>query len=581
MRLALGVLLGPACGLLLTACFTSPPQIIQLSPVNGSTGVAADAPVKVVFDHPVRRDSVASRLSVDPGIDGCDVPAAFHASAGAGCRVVWSADSSSFTLEHRSTPFAPNTKYTFALSPGVTDVSGVVNGLDHHWAVTSGPPPVVNSISPSDGSTDVPVDSTLVVAFSNAMAMQTTSAIHLTPSVPGTRVVRNTRDHGRFVILPGRLLEAGEAYRITVGTGATDEHGQRLAVSVSALFRTGGLGTGGHAIVLARRPGEVPTEVFLTALGAASPGEPAAAAVVLQSPRCTGTSPCGAVAAGGPLTEYLQAAVSPDGRWVAVVQRDLRLGPAAPSSVELVGLPSLARRQVAAAGSDVSWSPDATRLAYGAPDGVHLHVVASGRDLLLPPGDPLAAPAAWSGDGRVLALPVQNPQTGLAHVDLADPALLARYAVPGLVGSVSDPALSGDGSTLAVRREGGADVDGTWTIRLLGGDATPRRLGADLTPVAFVDAGTLLAAERPPDGDPGLVRVSVGSGDRDRLAFQPLASDLSSAVVAPSGRQVAFLRPDAAGVLQAVIVNVDGSNPAVLTTFRVGDAEAIAVSFAG
>jgi hypothetical protein len=581
VRLGLGVGMASACGVMLTGCFSSPPQIIQLSPVNGSTGVAADAPVRVVFDHPVRRDTVEARLHIDPAIDGCDLAQAFHAEPGASCRVTWSRDSSNFTLEHARAPFAPDTKYTFALSPGVTDVSGVVNGLDHHWAITSGPPPVVNAITPSDGSSDAAVDEPVVVAFSNAMTAATAAAIQLTPAVPGTRVVRNTRDHGRFVVLPGRLLDPGATYRVTVGTTATDEHGQHLVAPLASVFHTGGLGSSGHAIVLARRDGEPASQVVLTALGAQSPGEPAAAAVVLDAPRC-GPAPgsCGPVPPGSPLTAYLQAAVSPDGRWVAVVQQDLR-APSTPPAVWLVALPSLVERQIAVAGSNVSWSPDATRIAYGAPDGVHVQTILAGHDVALPPGDPLAQPARWSGDGHSLALPVQDPVTGLAHVDLADPALDARYPVPGLDGTVTDPALSPDGSTLAVRREGGADVDGTWIVRLLGGDPTPRRLGSDLTPIALVDGGTLLAAERPPDGDAGLVRVSVESGDRERLATQPLASDLSSAVVAPSGRQVAYLVPDAHAVRQALIENVDGSNPALLTTFAVGDAEAVAVSFAG
>ena len=538
--------------------------------------------MRVVFDHPVRRDTVEARLHVDQSFSGCDLATAFHAGPGAPCRVTWNRDSSAFTLEHGRAPFAPDTKYTFTLSPGVTDVDGVVNGLDHHWTITSGPPPVVNSITPSDGAADAAVDEPLVVAFSNAMTAGTAAAIRLTPAVPGTRVVRNTRDHGRFVVLPGRLLDPGATYRLIVGTGATDEHGQHLVTPVTAVFRTGGLGQSGHAIVLARRAGEAATQVVLTALGAQSAGEPAAAAVVLDAPRCTPSTAasCGLVPLGGPLTAYLQAAVSPDGRWVAVVEQSLG-SPSTPPAVVLVALPSLVERQIAAAGTNVSWSPDATRIAYGAPDGVHVQTVLTGHDLSLPPGDPLTQPPRWSGDGHALALPVQNPGTGLAHVDLADPALDARYAVPGLTGTVSDPALSPDGSTLAVHREGGADLDGTWIIRLLGGDATPRRLGSDLTPIAFVDAGTLLAAERPIDGDAGLVRVGVASGDRDRLANQPVASDLSSAVAAPSGRQVAYLLPDSHGVRQALIENVDGSNPALLTTFAASDAEAVAVSFAG
>src|SRR5207302_10710739 len=128
------------------------------------------------------------------------------------------------------------------------------------------PPPVVDAVAPSSGSTGFAVDLPLAIAFSNAMNADTTAAITLAPFVPGTRVVRNTRDHGRFVVLPGRLLDAGATYTLTIGTGATDEHGQHLVAEVSSTFQTGGLGGGGHAIVLARRGGEPATQVLLTAL---------------------------------------------------------------------------------------------------------------------------------------------------------------------------------------------------------------------------------------------------------------------------------------------------------------------------
>jgi len=576
-RAALLLLLAPL-GALLTGCFTAPPQIIRLSPVNGSTGVAADAPLLVVFDHPVQRASVVSRFHVDPGISGCDVQAAFAAAASAPCYVVWDGASSQFTLFHGRTPFQSNQRYTLSISPGVTDQQGVANSLDHSWNITTGPPPTVDAITPSDGSTLVPVDAPMVVAFSNAMDASTAKAIGLSPAVAGTKVVRNARDHGRFVVLPGRLLDAGVEYTLTVGTGAVDEHGQRLAVPVRSVFRTGKLAPDGHAVVLARRDGEPPTEVLVTQLAPAVPGEPAAAAVVLDAPRCETATGCGAAAAGAPLLAYEQATVSPDGRWLAVVERDLHAAGGA-AAVSLVALPSLVERHLVEDGSNISWSPDGSRLAYQAPDGFHVQTIATGHDVRLPAGDPLVAPAAWNGDGSELALPVQNPATGAAHVDLAVPDLDARYPVPGLSGDAGSPALTPDGSLLAVARGGGAATVGTWTVRLRGGDPTPRRLGNDLTPLAFVDNGTLLAAERPADGDSGLVRVSTADGARDRLANQPLASDLSSATVTPSGRQVAYLLPDSAGARQAAIENVDGSNPAFLTTFLASGYQAYAVEF--
>src|SRR5581483_10414983 len=104
----------------------------------------------------------------------------------------------------------------------------------------------------------------------------------------------------------------------------------------------------------------------------------------LDAPRCVeGSAACGAVAPGAPLLAYEQATVSPDGHWLAVVERDLR-SPGGPAAVSLVALPSLVERHLVENGAQVSWSPDGTRLAYQAPDGFHVQTIASGRDVRLP-----------------------------------------------------------------------------------------------------------------------------------------------------------------------------------------------------
>ncbi len=152
--------------------------------------------------------------------------------------------------------------------------------------------------------------------------------------------------------------------------------------------------------------------------------------------------------------------------------------------------------------------------------------------------------------------------------------------MPDLPGDATRPALSTDGSELAVHRDG-AGVEGCWLVQLRGGDPTPRRLGPGLTPVAFADASTLLAIDRANADSPGLVRIGVSGGDITRIAAGPAASDLDTVAAAITGGQLAFLLADDAGTAQAYIENADGSNPAALTSFAPGGLAALAVSFAG
>lgn len=557
---------------MIAGCAGAPPTITALSPINGTKGVAADEPVVVSFDHPVDRASVPPRFHVDPALQGCDLAAVFSAPTSAPCHVVWRPDSSGFQLLHAGALFEPDTTYRFSLDPGVRDPQGVENGLDHHWQIQSASAPVVRATSPGDGSSGVAVDTPLSVTFSGPMAMAaTTAAIHLSPSVPGTRVARNASDPTRFVVLPGRLLTAGTSYTLAVDATATDEHGQRLAAAVSARFTAGSLGASGHAVVLGRAPAEPPSVLLLTRRSPEQAGDPIGATTVLSAPRCV-LAHCNV---GSLLTSYAAAAISPAGTQVAVVER-----PDDGSSDHLVLLDLAAGREltIATPGDFPAWSADGSRLAFAAGEEVDLYAPATGATTRLPTGDPLVAPPAWSADGSVLALPV-GASGAAPHVELADPALRIRYPVPGISSGSVDPALSPDGSVLAVRAQ--LPNPGTYLVRLRSAGA-PQLLGATLTPLAWADQATLLAVDRPVDAPASIARVGVATGDAAHLPTGPRASDLSTAVADVSGHSVGYLLPDSAGVLQAWATNQDGSNPTMLTDFGPADAlEAIGLSLGG
>src|SRR5580704_13175489 len=320
----------------LSGCFSSPPQIIQLIPNRGAVGVAADAPVTLEFDRAVVTASVKGRFSVNRPIHSCNLDAAFSAGPLAPCRIVWLAGDTGFTLLHPRAIFAPSTSYIFTLAGGITDPSGVVNSVDHHWQITTGQAPVIRSIEPANGATHVPVDTPISVSFSTSMAADATeAAIQLTPSVPGTRVVRNSVDPSRFVVLPGDMLQSGVTYTLSIAATAADSHQQPLVAGESATFTTSGLSPGPHAVVLARSVGEDgATTVLFSPLAPAQAGEPISSEAVLVAPRCQNPSGCGEAVLGAPLYTYTAATLSPGGRWLAVVESDASI--AAPQPVLVV-----------------------------------------------------------------------------------------------------------------------------------------------------------------------------------------------------------------------------------------------------
>jgi hypothetical protein len=185
----------------------------------------------------------------------------------------------------------------------------------------------------------------------------------------------------------------------------------------------------------------------------------------------------------------------------------------------------------------------------------------------------------WSADSTTLVLPVTGAD-GIPRIDLADANLRIRYPLPGVLPApLVRPVLSPQGDSLAVRRLGAPATAGTWLIRLTGGDSTPHRLGTDLTPIGWLDEGTLLALADGGGGSPSLVRIGVAGGDRTTIGG-PSVAELGSALPAPSGRQVAYVHA-VGGVAQAFLENADGTDPAPLTLFPPGTLQAAGVAFGG
>jgi Tol biopolymer transport system component len=389
-------------------------------------------------------------------------------------------------------------------------------------------------------------------------------------------VVPDRNDPADFEVVPADLLQPSAGYTLSISTVATDTHLQPLQAPVTIRFRTGQMSTGEHALVLAGTAAGAAMLLFAQPTPAAS-GEPIPAEIVDQMPLCADPVGCGAVATGHPTAVIDDAALAPGARWLAVVESDLTV-PGSPPSLQVIDLNSDREVKDITGAQWPAWSPDGSTLAFVAADSaVQLYEPATDAVSSLPSGSLAAGRPVWTADSVTLAFLVAATATEPAHVELATPAVAALSAIPGLSGAASHPVAAPEGEQLAVEtaEAGGAPI--TWIVNLATGQG-PIRLPAGLTPVGFTDAGTLVAVDA--TAAPHLVSVSIDSGDITPLTESTGATELDSAVVSPSGRQIAYLAVASDGIVQAMIANADGTGALPLTAFT-GDTEALSVTFGG
>jgi WD40 repeat protein len=573
-----------APSILLTGCFSAPPQIVQLNPPAGSTQLDADATVEVVFDQPVRHQSVATHLSVTQvekptvGLTGCNLTAAFAAQPGAPCWVTWLTGESGFVLHHPGALFAPATEYAFTLGAGVTSVSGNVNSLDHVWDLTSAAAPVLTSSTPGNGAT-VARDTPIVLSFSRAMSPAAlATAISLTPPVTSLQVVRNPLALGQFEVIPNHPLTPSTAYTLTVSRRATDAYGQPIRAPITLHFHTTALSTTGHLMVLVGPGLGEATEVVLAQLTPPATGLPIPAEVLDSVPLCADRAGCGEVGFGQPTATITSAALSPGARWLALVETSItQLGTAPVLRIFNV---QTGQDQLDLTGATwPAWSPDGSTLAFVAADSsVQLYDADTESLSDLHSGSPPSGPPVWTADGEALAIPVAATATSPAHVDLATPAVSARYQLPEIAGNVSHLVAAPQGEELALQMTSSPSaIPTTWVADLSSGQP-PVKVGTALMPVGFTNDTTLVVALNAPQGAPQLGWINTGTRVVSPITTSLGRADPDSATVAPSGRQIAYITTMASGADEAVIANADGSGPLALTSLSAG-LQALSVSF--
>jgi hypothetical protein len=98
--------------------------------------------------------------------------------------------------------------------------------------------PTVSSVNPLDGSSDIAINTTIVITFSEAMNQaDSESAVSITPTIPCAFSWNTAGDV--LTCDPANNLEISTPYTVTVGTSAKDLADNTLANPFSFSFTTG------------------------------------------------------------------------------------------------------------------------------------------------------------------------------------------------------------------------------------------------------------------------------------------------------------------------------------------------------
>jgi hypothetical protein len=223
---------------IMTAPDTTPPTVINVVPTDGAMGVPTNSSVSITFSEEMNPATLTTAsFAVTPSSGGSSE-----------CDSITTVDNISFTCNPVGGVLTANTLFdvvvTTAACDGSADTSVCIAApFTSQFTTAAGvdqSPPIVLSTDPADGSTNVLINSSVIVVFNEPMAPETLGAITLSDSSGQIEaVVSSAADNETFTLTPNSDLSFNAVYTINVDdTIATDLSGNFLSSSVSSTFTT-------------------------------------------------------------------------------------------------------------------------------------------------------------------------------------------------------------------------------------------------------------------------------------------------------------------------------------------------------
>ena len=213
----------------------SNPTVISTEPINGAQAVTLDHLIIITFSE-----------SMDPA-----TITALSITLKQGANVITGAVTSNNNKAtfNPTSDLAPNTVYTATISTLVKDLEGNAMSSIHAFTFTTGDAPdtilpMVESTTPLDNATNIPLNGLISLTFSEAMDPLTINASTFTLTQEGTPVAGTVAYSGTPANLspatftPTNSLKAGTKYTAIITTGAKDIAGNTLAANTTWTFTT-------------------------------------------------------------------------------------------------------------------------------------------------------------------------------------------------------------------------------------------------------------------------------------------------------------------------------------------------------
>ena len=203
------------------------PTVSSTSPSSGATNVAVNSTVTATFSTTMDGTTITTSTFTVTDASGPSVSGS----------VSYSGSTATFTP---SADLSNDTTYSATITTGAQDTNGVALASDHTWSFTTvAATPTVSSTSPSDGATNVAVNSDITASFSTTMDSTTiTTSTFTVEDSTGTAVSGSVTYNPTATFNPTQDLATNTTYTATITTGAKSAGDIALASDYSWSFTT-------------------------------------------------------------------------------------------------------------------------------------------------------------------------------------------------------------------------------------------------------------------------------------------------------------------------------------------------------
>ncbi|QSE97053.1 Ig-like domain-containing protein [Fulvivirga lutea] len=207
------------------------PSVLSVSPVDGATNVSVNSFITISFSEPIDIESVTNTSVILSGGISNSVQA--NVSISGSTMTIDPTENLEFEEE-----------YLLRLSTGLTDLAGnsLISNFSTRFTTQIEPdntPPTVVSITPSNGASNVSVNTQIIVEFSEPVENIGFETFKIRKSgESGSLDGSGSFSGNSFIYTLDEPLAGATTYSIFVGTGITDLAGNNLPSNIENTFST-------------------------------------------------------------------------------------------------------------------------------------------------------------------------------------------------------------------------------------------------------------------------------------------------------------------------------------------------------